>query len=647
MTMKRVFTAIFSILLLIIGLIRHTSAIFSDLTGHIFGDAGDGFFNLWVMTQNANHFLKGTLQGILDGQVFYPNNAGTMLLSDTLYLPSILFAALEPFGLDGFSRFNIVALSLCCCAFLAHWFFFHFLWCAALTESNSKSSSPPLQPKRFDWTYLLVPGFTYVGSFSIGRSIYFMHFQNISSFWAVSAVAGCGGYLQFRRPAWLYLAMVSLVAANYSTQYFGVLVAIIILIFALCLLGEGSRTMLDFTKNHWLSICATAIAIAPIVILYGSTHGAHGTDLPRNVMGFTWRELLRPVSGTGAFNFLNPKIGPLPGTNHELPAYLGFSLIAALFAIFYSTFGIWHSWLFSLARHRAVQVFAIALAVVASLPSYRQWTARPALVILTVAALGSIVAGWKWRTKAKISPIGFYLIAVAIAVYGLAFGPSHFYRNFQPDASLWGIWAWLIPGVHKMRAVGRMAPIGQIILLGLVAWFLFRRIAREASPRIRTLFFTIALFLMFLQAAEHDSDLYITTPSPAVLTTLPAEEEYFGALQGPILAFPVSPFHISTYAMLYFTHFPNIYLMNGYSGSATPRYYELMASGAPEMPSDKQISMANQVGVDTFVVFKELISDSQLAELMKKWNNKAFDNNRFYVFKSKQEDSHTNAVSDD
>jgi hypothetical protein len=627
---------IYAIGLLIIGMVRHFTPIFSDLEGSILGDAGDGFFNLWVMTHNSQYFTSGRLQGILDGQIFFPNNANTMLLSDTLYLPSILFTLLEPLGLQGFARFNVTALILGVCSFFAHWLFFHFLWRSRSVESSLKI--PNDKSISVNWYYFLVPSFAYLASFSSGRSIYYGHFQNISSFWVVIAITGCAGYLENRFSRWLYLAMFAFLAANYSTQYFGVLTAIIVLVFIICLLAEGPIEALRIAKRHWLALTFTVTAFAPLAWLYGRAHGAHSGNLPRSVIGISWKNFLQPVPGTGAFNFLNPKFGPLPWTNHELPAYLGFALIISIAIILVTTFKMWWNCVKVLAKNRFVQLFVAIFILIAILRDFRHLTAWPALLTVTVATIGSLVMGWKWRKRQSVSPVGFYLVAIAVLIYGLAFGPSYFFREMHPDPSLWGMWAWLVPGVHKMRAIGRMAPIGHTVLLGIVAWMAFRIILAEKSKKTNLLFGIICSVGMLIQACEHESDLYITKPSSDVLAFSGDENLFFGSLKEPILAFPVSPFHISTYAMLYFTHYPKINLMNGYSGSSTPQYDELIASGPPDLPSDRQVAIASTLGVDTFVVFKNLIGKDSMSVLKAKWANSVFENDRFYVFKSSDKD---------
>ena len=628
----RAAVCIYAIALLILGMTRHFSPIFSDFTGSILGDAGDGFFNLWVMTHNAQYFASYSFHGILDGQIFFPNNANTMLLSDTLYLPSLLFTILGPLGLEGFARFNTTALILGLFSFFVHWLFFHFLWQTARADSSAKN--PEVAIGSANWRYFFVPGFAYLASFSVGRSIYYAHFQNISSFWVVVAIAGCAGYLQTRLSKWLYLAMFAFLAANYSTQYFGVLAALVVFIFVLCLFAEGPVEAFRVAMQHWMALGFTVVTFAPLAWLYGRAHGAHSSNLTRNVWGLSFREFFIPVPGTGAFNFLNSKFGPFPPTNHEMPAYLGFALVAAIVVLLGCTFKIWRHWFQVLAKKRSFQLFLGLFALIALLRNFRHLTAWPALILVTIVTMGSLLKGWKWRSKENISPVGYYLVALAVVIYGLAFGPSYFFRQVHPDPSLWGVWAWLVPGVHKMRAIGRMAPIGQTVLLGIVAWMLFRLILIEKSKRANLLLCAVSSFWMLIQACENDSDLYITKPSPDVLVTSADETQFFSNIKEPILAFPVAPFHISTYAMLYFTHFSNIKLVNGYSGSSTPQYDELMASAPPELPSDRQVAMANKLGVHTFVVFKNLLGKEHISIIKSQWADKIFENDRFYVFKA-------------
>ena len=620
---------LYAITLLAIGLYRQFLPIFQDFTGLILGDDGDGFFNLWVMSHNSQHFLSGSLKGILDGRIFFPNQQNSMLLSDTLFLPSILFTILEPLHLSGFARLNATSLILGIASFFFHWLFFHSLW--RLAQDDLKFQ---VDKKASYSSYFLVPFFAYIANYSAGRSIFYVHFQNISSFWVIAIITGFCVYLQNRQSKWLYLSMLGFVAVNYSSQYFGVLSAIVVILFGLCLLAEGSKTIVKIIKQHWVALLCTGALVAPIILLYAKVHNVSTKDPTRNAQGIGWLDLIRPVRGTGAFDFLSPIFGTFSPTNHEMPAYLGYALILALVGILAGTYKIWREWIEALFRHRLTRWLALAFITISILRDYRHVVAWPALLLITLSIFGGWLMAWKWRLKNNISPVGFFLLGSALVIYSLSFGPSHFFRSVNPDASLWGVWAWLVPGVHKMRAIGRMAPIGQTLLLGFVAWFLFKKVLQEKSKvKFATLCLTSAVW-MFVQACEHDSDLYITSPSSKYLTSTADENDFFNGLIDPILAFPVVPFHASTYPMLYFVNFPNVKLMNGYSGSSPSHYGLLMSSGTPDLPSESQIYLANQLGVATFVVFKSFFSTLQLEILKSKWHHNIFENERFYVFKS-------------
>jgi len=49
------------------------SPVFEDLDNRIFGDQGDGYFNLWILEHNSSQFQSGDLAPILDGRIFYPD----------------------------------------------------------------------------------------------------------------------------------------------------------------------------------------------------------------------------------------------------------------------------------------------------------------------------------------------------------------------------------------------------------------------------------------------------------------------------------------------------------------------------------------------------------------------------------------------
>lgn len=580
-----------------------------------FGDDGDGLFNLWVLEDNFRAFAAGSWRQIWDGGIYYPEHAHSKLMSDTLLVPSALYSLLRLMGGSQLAAYNTLVLLLVLLAWVCHWGFFHLVW--RLGRGKVLGSA----------FYPLVPLLATITNFSMGRNLYLVHFQNLSGFWA-TGVAVCGAlFVATRQSRWLAAQLLCFVFVNYSTQYFGVMSFVFLLLTGLVLWWRfGGGELLALAKrNAWLVVAGVAL-IGPLVWQYGKVvlGGHNPIHVVATLQAFS---LVTPIAHSLAFDWAQWLGIPLAGVNHEAVGYLGWGVLVIAIALIVANRKFLSRSCVKIGRSRWFWGFVAVAVAISALRLWRMWLVWPAFLVLVwyVHLSGAFVVR---RVRLQLVPL-VYLVLAVIAAYGTAFGPSRFFDGLLPNPSLWGVMEFFTPGYIKMRAVGRMAPLGFGLLLMALLWWLLYHLRQQPQHRQR-LWLLGALAFFSLAGAEHLARPYVNGPQ---FNWHPQADEraFFATIDAPVVVFPVQPWHQNTYTMLYFGEL-GLPVINGYSGRMAGVFDLIMDGSGGGEPSLRQLRTSAVVGVKYGVNWKPRFGQNQPPRQLPAGCQIVFENERFQVF---------------
>jgi hypothetical protein len=592
----------------------------------IFGDSGDGFFNLWAVEHTVGCLTRGELN-FADGRIFWPDNADTFLRSDTMSAPALSFGVIKALTGNSIRAFWFTSIWLSLMGFLAYMFLFGLLLILA------RRSNPGIP----DGVLFLVPLAAYLANFSRARLAFFIHFQNLSVFWLFLLAAGLIGYTCFKWRGYFALAVVSEVILIYSAVYFAIAGLCILGLWGLLMLLAGGGLLQRTIRENWLVIVAGGAIFMVMAVAYAKVPKITYDVSYLQTLAVGWSDML--VSDGGVFRTALSRIaGELHNPESETPAYLGLGVILALVLI-----GLHHlpAALGGLKRLARNKFFLLAVGL-AAFCSIKWGAARPvtcwigaALIVLLIVKCASAVA-----RRLSTDPVGFvvgFLLLASAIMYGIAFGPWERFHDQPVNPSLWGVMA-LVPGVANMRAIGRLAIVGHGLLLGALLLYVFTLFAQ---PTRRTALWSVVLVLMALQGIElaggkarhleFDADM---------ITPRPDETAFFAGVQGPAIVFPAYPDMRNAGYMVYFSHFPGLCIMNGYSTHSTPTWDRIANLAAEKgVANEDQILAAEQLGVKYLVFHKSKVGDDRLRELRNSGRQFLFRNDRFLVLMRKTQPS--------
>jgi hypothetical protein len=209
-----------------------------------------------------------------------------------------------------------------------------------------------------------------------------------------------------------------------------------------------------------------------------------------------------------------------------------------------------------------------------------------------------------------------------LAAYGLAIGPNPHFADMHPNPSLYGLLKVLIPGVDNMRAIGRMAVVGQACL-GLLLFSFYARLYIKQEQRKGA--FAVALFFasaLFLQLAESwPVKAQVNRYATENLAMNVHEKGKMSTLQGTACVFPATPWPKNTHAMLYFLPLEKLRLINGYSAHSTPFFDKVMEAGAERRePTPQQLALLAPTGCEYLILWKGKAHKSRLRTLLQTYS---------------------------
>ncbi len=608
------------IVLFLLGAYLHLGG-FSVPSGTIYGDDGDGFFNIWVM-DHAVRSIKHGGTDLLDGRIFWPENRDAFLWSDNLFVPAGVFAFFRVASENVLDAFRLTALALSLLGFAAYFFMFYLI---CFIARRTLPGVPRL-------IFITVPVFSYLATFSASRLIYYAHFQNLSSLWLPVMVGGALGYWHYRGRIFFALMVIPEVLLLYSTPYFAVLGLCFLFAWFLLQSCLELREIPRIIRQNLPVLIVSLLLFFPLAFLYTRIEKNIFTAEYVHQMGMKIFHLYTPPAGP-LKKLYESILPPLSGIPHESPAYLGIGVILAGAAIIIWRLPSLWQWLTGMIRKPWFWFLLTASLIVGlSRGEWQEYTCWAGAFILGTVL---VLYAKGMARRARKSPLALpaaYIALTAFFAYGLASGPRSQFIGQPINPSLWGLAAFFIPGAASMRAVGRMAVIGQGLIFALfllTLCYLYSNLKRRG--RITLSIVTVILIsLQFLEGLP--SRAIVNRYNPDNLAPTREEKAYFSGLSGPVAVFPTLPFQASTRPMLYFTNFPGICLMNGYSSRSTALWDRAMGLGRIwREPTEEQMAFLEEQGAGCFILWKSLINWRAIQAVREGRRPILFENERFLV----------------
>jgi hypothetical protein len=568
----------------------------------VFGNDGDGFFNLWVLEHNRRHLLDGPVSWT-DGRIFYPENARVLFWSDILLVPTLPYCL---FHAAGFSRFTSYRLTTFLLAFIG--------FIVIFVAQQMLHTWARTRLRRQTGPYSLL--FTVVLCFSVNQLMGYHHFQNLSWIGLVLALVGAVGFSLTERAGFLALICVATTGLLVTAPYFAIMTVVLLVHWLLlhgCRYGPGPtvRRILSYWQI-WLPF-ALAVSI-PLVSYLQAPHIQYSDATIHHELSTRPGDLVIPPDGL-LHSLLHSLGWNLPDISNESPAYLGigFMLLLMLLPLLSSLL------LAPTVRNSLLRRLAILAGCYLAYRIFRD----AGLLGYVLAWLPLLMVPLLLLTVPRStlqddrSFIMLLLASSALFCYGFAFGPNHHFLDQGFNPSMYGLVKQVLPGASSMRAIGRMSGVGHLLLglwLSLLVLSLLQRLPCTWQRHQLALLVVLALLGQTLEAwptkaMAHDFEVDRLVPSPA-------EDRILGSLRGSIAVFPMSPFHKNTHSMLYLDRYPNLMLFNGYSGHSSPLFDRLLAAGSTDgEPSPAQIDLLLSQGCDYILVWNHKVKATILARL--------------------------------
>lgn len=596
-------------------LAHHYLDAFSYAEDRIWGDAGDGFFNLWVL----NHVVETLPRqpgSISDGRIFWPDHARSFFWSDNLIVFAPFHAISRFFSDNPFAAFRLTGILL---------FFFHF---AALVFFFYQGLALLCtQGPKMGRTVWLAPVLAIIAQCS--PAVLINHFLHIQNFAATGLFLHLGCMLASLRTSsfcylpWQFFIILSLL---YCTPYYALTAAILLGAWLIGSWASDADTLKVALWHYRLTLFVITALALPMFFAYLTAEGRAGLSAAAiRVYAVTLSDLFLPNTGE-CRRWLSALTSYNPTVNHERLAWLGPGLLAMCIAMCLRTFFQFKPWTRLSALGPIGWFFLISFLIL--IPKTRDLRPFLAWYGLLMIGLGMVLAIIHFARRSNQQPLRagmLYLIMAIGLLYGIALGPRAYYVNQPVNPSIWGFFALWMPGFDSMRAIGRMAYPGQVALILLMAML---AVNYGRTLKRRRLWFA-GFCILCLSAQLWDSHA-IRPPEqrhpPEKVIPTSEERAFFESIAGSILVLPAHPFIENTRHMLFFQYFSSINLMNGYSGHSTELWDRLMA-----LKPDAQQEVALQAGADYIAIRTDRVSYKPESDQVPKPMSSVFQNDRWLV----------------
>ncbi|MCF7839091.1 MAG: hypothetical protein K9N49_10730, partial [Candidatus Marinimicrobia bacterium] len=334
----------------------------------LWGDAGDGLFNGWILEQGLRS-APGGFQELRAGRIFWPDGANSFFWSDNLLAVLPLYAlarALTP-GLLEALRWTVHGLSGLHYAALV---FLFYQACALATVG-----APP-RSRRGLWA---VPLFAYWAHFT--PQLILNHFNHLQNFCGLGLFVFAGAALAYRRrPAgrWIVLMAVAALGLLYSAPYYAVAVFVLGLGWGALEAVAHPRELMTRARRAAPGLLVVALVAWPLLRAY--LDARLPTYAPRDLirLAIAWTSVYTPAATVSA-DWLRRAGCALPAVSSEQLAWWGGGWLLGLILAVSRWGGVrWGGW--SAGWWRQPVLGLILLALFAPQPKIRELRPVPSLI---------------------------------------------------------------------------------------------------------------------------------------------------------------------------------------------------------------------------------------------------------------------------
>lgn len=547
-----------------------------DIPGQtIFGDEGDGYFNLWVLEHVRLEAPRGG-NALADARIMHPET-GTYWFSDNLIMLSPPYILLRGSGFTRIASIYYVHIFWWTASFFAGWWM--FIEIRRTLEADTVSG----------WGAWMAPWLSLALVWLPARLEGLKHFQSHALVFLLLETTFAMLFLRRRST----VSLVGMAACQFaliaSAPYYGVLGILVLTAWGLTLCTDPHLDIrrLLLRKMPWvLPWVAACFPIATAYMKHETPVYNHEGLLPR-----AWQlsDLLPPSMGG------------------RLEAYPGLWMSAAFLLA-----GCWlvrkHAYLFRQFSWRRegilLVIFALTLLKVKELYALTSFLRLGLQIWMMILLLRNV------RHKNKTSSRGKLLLFLAgLFIIGTAKGPGNFYGADALDPSVWGIFSTWVPGIKSMRGLMRIMPAAAFMFAGL----LYAMALSQQKGGNLFLWNTGALALLTLALVEpRGQKAPRSSVDPMEINLTESQEGFFSTLQGVLLDVPSAPLHGNPKTMLRWQPYRNIRLINGYSGRSTAQLDEIISvENRHGRASVEQVRIAREAGTDWLVLRRAWVYDEK------------------------------------
>lgn len=599
----------------------------------IFGDNGDGFFNLWLLEKGNHKLFDFDLKNFTNGGIFWPENNYSYFLSENYLLYAPIYEIMKSLSGNIFQSYSWLSLLLVLAGFLSHYFLFSVVYKAFTLEGSHPSYK------------IMIPFLAYFATFSEAKIRYFIHWQNLSYFWLVLCLGSMIAYsakVYAGRVNQLFFSIIVITPLFLllSSVYFSLVACTLIVIWSLLQFSLNFEKFFRSLFQLKFFILATLLIFATVAYFYTQVKLYKYSEWVAYGYATRFWHLVLPAAGM--FREILESFGiKVPVVDHEACAYIGLgaSMSAVLlFVAFRKQI---------LERGQAMlqsKVFwmTMLLLIATRLIRYFSPAASGFLIVLTLfSLLMYFVLRLRSVQEGNKVVVTFSILGASLLVfYGISFGPLRHYIDRPFNGSLYGLFKTFFPPIGNMRAIGRVAGLGHSALLAslFAAYLLY--VQKNSQKKQQGMAITAVIICFFLQFSDplgvkaHRSHYDLSAVTPQI----PMNHDWWKDKKGSAVVFPSNPYHHNVSPMLYFSHFSDLNLLNGYSTRSLDHWTKVMEMGRGQAePTSLQIDYVKNIGTDWILLDKQRVQANIIAKYRKQIASKnatSFEDDKFLVVKS-------------
>lgn len=613
--------------LLVFGLYFNFVRHLPDMGQSIFGDDGDGLFNLWLLENVRLFFSHFDVSHFIQTNAFFPENRLTLFWSDTLIAPGLLYTLIFAFCKNQVLSYNLLVLAAVAIAFLVHFVFFR----TVVGWAHEKAGAENIPIATGASTVLLL-ALTYAYTFGMARMMYTVHFQNQWAFLTILALLGMVKVFDRSYRAGTALICFSFTFLCYSTMYYGLVLGLLGLIFLIYVLCTFEKRELVRLFQHALPAGVATLALTlPIIYAYTLT----GKNRVSVGAFASIEDIFQPFPDT-LLSSIWSRLGFVRGEfNHEILIYPGwFFLIFAIPVVIYGIKQCWHYIRTVEPLRRAFNRILLLNGLAWLVPEKSSIAGFVLKPFLTTVAAGAFFFFLFYSLSValrtgRMKPGLVLVLIFGLIFYGITLGLSVTFSNATFNPSLFGILSLVLPWLGALRAAGRFGVLATGMLSAVVLYVLILK-GRIHKPLVAGLVVMIA----GLHIVEQIRPPYVNTYDvQKVLHPTHDEAAFFQALKRPMIFFPAHPFHKNTYFQLLTISFRNVQMVNGYSGISSVVMDRVMTGRDGEnVPSLELLSDLRRQGVGIVVFAKWRYTADQLGRVAHMLSTHVFESENFLAF---------------